>query len=88
MDAEYLRTALGEKLVKCLVEVVERKPADPIEYIAMWLHKSVALDEYKKKVCSATLYGVRLNRLPPDRLMHFPAGYRLVTVKIVRPRVR
>lgn len=41
MDTAYLKQSLGDCLAKCLSEVSEKRPRDPIEYIAQWLMKHV-----------------------------------------------
>jgi sRNA-binding protein len=49
MDAEYLKHTVGDCLVLCLAEVCEKRPADPIEYIAHWLYKHVSNVKIKEK---------------------------------------
>eukprot|EP01116_Phalansterium_solitarium_P017273 TRINITY_DN4209_c0_g1_i3.p1 TRINITY_DN4209_c0_g1~~TRINITY_DN4209_c0_g1_i3.p1 ORF type:complete len:260 (-),score=47.83 TRINITY_DN4209_c0_g1_i3:183-962(-) len=41
MDSEYLKLAVGDPLAKSLAAVSQLKPADPIEFIALWLAKHV-----------------------------------------------
>lgn len=41
MDAQYLRDTVGTCLSACLAEVCQKRPTDPIEYIAYWLYKHV-----------------------------------------------
>lgn len=41
MDSEYLKLAVGDALSKALASVSLVKPADPIEYIGLWLAKYV-----------------------------------------------
>jgi Dpy-30 motif len=50
MDSKYLRENIGDCLSSCLAEVCEKRPADPIEYIAQWLYKHVDNVEKQKQV--------------------------------------
>ncbi|XP_074659279.1 uncharacterized protein LOC141912018 [Tubulanus polymorphus] len=38
-DACYLANALGNVLTEALAEVADKRPWDPVEYLAMWLYK-------------------------------------------------
>ncbi|XP_066410715.1 DPY30 domain-containing protein 1-like [Molothrus aeneus] len=51
MESQYLKQCLGSCLKKGLAEVVEHRPADPIEYLAHWIYKYRRnLDEEKKRI--------------------------------------
>ena len=39
VHSEYVRKTIGNVLVKCLKDVVQTRPADPIEFMAKWLYK-------------------------------------------------
>ncbi|XP_046352394.1 DPY30 domain-containing protein 1-like [Haliotis rufescens] len=49
MEAAYLKKHVGDCLVTCLTEVAEKRPADPIEYIAHWLYKQIENERLHKK---------------------------------------
>lgn len=51
MDSDYLKTHLGKCLSDCLTEVSEKRPLDPIEYIAQWLYKHIDNIKNEKQVC-------------------------------------
>ncbi|XP_012946244.1 uncharacterized protein LOC106013918 [Aplysia californica] len=38
-ETAYLASTVAKPLAQCLQEVVEKRPRDPIEYIAQWLYK-------------------------------------------------
>ena len=59
MDANYLRETVGECLSKCLAEVCEKRPADPIEYIAQWLYKHAHNVELASQVTICKLSDLR-----------------------------
>lgn len=39
MDTAYLKNNLGSCLTQCLAEISEKRPRDPIEFMAQWLYK-------------------------------------------------
>ena len=50
MDAGYLKREVGVALRKCLAEVAEKRPYDPIEFIAHWLYKFTDNKNFEEQV--------------------------------------
>lgn len=50
MESQYLKRCLGSCLTKGLAEVVEHRPADPIEYLAHWIYNYKRILDEEKKV--------------------------------------
>lgn len=56
-ESEYVRKHLGVVLANCLTEVIEKRPLDPIEYIAEWLYNYVDNRRRLIKVKSELYHG-------------------------------
>jgi len=66
MDAEYLKKTVGDSLAKGLAEVAGVRPADPIQYLALWLLK------YEANLKAETLVG----SYPELILLRVPQSHR------------
>uniref|UniRef100_A0AAY4AHT5 Uncharacterized protein n=1 Tax=Denticeps clupeoides TaxID=299321 RepID=A0AAY4AHT5_9TELE len=55
MDAEYAKKHLGRYLTAALVEVVEKRPEDPIEYIAKCLNVYADMEKQQKEKVKAEI---------------------------------
>ena len=60
MDSEYLKQQVGGALAAGLSEVCQKKPVDPIDYLAKWLKKYVQNVHEQEKVYLYTLFYYRL----------------------------
>ena len=50
VDGKYVAEHMGTALTLALAEIAERRPADPVEYLANWLYKYQETMDYNKKV--------------------------------------
>ena len=50
MDSEYLKKHVGVALSLGLTEIVQKRPVDPIEYLAFWMRKFVENRDFEDKV--------------------------------------
>ena len=50
MDTAFLKEHLGDCLTTCLAEVAEKRPRDPVEYVAPWLYKFMENKNYASEV--------------------------------------
>ncbi|KAK3722076.1 hypothetical protein QZH41_019820 [Actinostola sp. cb2023] len=49
MDSEYLKKHVGVALSLGLTEIVQKRPVDPIEYLAFWMRKFVENRDFEDK---------------------------------------
>ena len=56
MDSGYLVSKLGVCLKQALSEVVEKRPNDPIEYLAQFLYKFHKTEVLKEEVSRFEIY--------------------------------
>lgn len=55
LDAKYIADVLGSPLTAALAEVAEKRPWDPIEFLAQWLYKHKANLNYHQAVSNNSL---------------------------------
>lgn len=54
MESEYIRRSLGQALVLGLAEVAAVRPADPVEYLALWLLQHKRNLSERDEVCATS----------------------------------
>ena len=59
VDGKYVAEHMGMALTMALADIAERRPLDPIEYLAQWLYKYQETMEHNKKVF---IPGLLINR--------------------------
>ena len=50
IESQYVKKHLGKILPACIAEICEKRPLDPIEYMAQWIYKHRENELHQKKV--------------------------------------
>ena len=78
MDAEFLRTTVGDRLAKAVAAAAESGADDKVEYIADWLLNQVSVEEagVSSSVESAkdALFECCELQVANERGLHFPTN--------------
>ena len=64
VDGKYVAEHMGMALTMALADIAERRPLDPIEYLAQWLYKYQETMEHNKKVIITPRLLINGNNLP------------------------
>lgn len=80
MDSEYLKKHVSFCLTEALTEVVERRPLDPIEFIAHFLYKFKENESHDAKVIYWYMH--KFIGLPFGNLFYFLLNKNLCNVTL------